>query len=146
MAKVTKITQVETPIEKYEILAVSTNCDEFQFCTLLNQLLLINLQAQKPYRVLLQKKEISLHYFSAWDDLRKLKVFVVDNQEDGVPVVDFMRNINFFVKIVSPNEGMLLDNQRLLLESDKVTFVQRVNREKLTTKQNTLLSTLFDKM
>jgi len=145
MAKVTKI-KTTSHIEKYELFAVTTNCNEFQFYSLLNQLLAIDLQAQKPYEVLVNRKNVSLSYFSAWDELRKLKVSVIDNQGYGAPLVDFLKNINFFVKIVLPNDGMLAECQKTLSENENVTFVQRIDREILTRQQNSALKALFDKI
>ena len=145
MAKVTKI-KTTSHIEKYELFAVTTNCNEFQFYSLLNQLLAIDLQAQKPYEVLVNRKNVSLSYFSAWDELRKLKVSIIDNQGYGAPLVDFLKNINFFVKIVLPNDGMLAECQKTLSENENVTFVQRIDREILTRQQNSALMALFDKI
>ncbi|MBO7124330.1 MAG: hypothetical protein J6V74_00620 [Bacteroidales bacterium] len=145
MAKVTKI-KTTSHIEKYELFAVTTNCNEFQFYSLLNQLLAIDLQAQKPYEVLVNRKNVSLSYFSAWDELRKLKVSVIDNQGYGAPLVDFLKNINFFVKIVLPNDGMLAECQKTLSENENVTFAQRIDREILTRQQNSALKALFDKI
>ena len=141
-----KVKRIETTLEKYELFAVTTNCDEFQFYSLLNQLLTIDLQAQKPYEVLVNKKNILLSYFSSWDELRKLKVSVIDNQGYGAPLVDFMKNINFFVKIVLPSEDMLANCQKTLSENENVTFVQRIDRENLTRQQNSILKALFDKI
>lgn len=141
-----KVKRIETTLEKYELFAVTTNCDEFQFYSLLNQLLTIDLQAQKPYEVLVNKKNILLSYFSSWDELRKLKVSVIDNQGYGAPLVDFMKNINFFVKIVLPSEDMLANCQKTLSENENVTFVQRIDRENLTRQQNSVLKALFDKI
>ena len=145
MAKVTTI-KTTSPTEKYEIFAITSNCDEFQFCSLLNQLLTIDLQAQKPYKRVLNKKNVSLIYFSSWNELRKLKVTVIDNQGYGAPLVDFMKNINFFVKMVFPNDGMLVECQKILSENGNMTFVQRIDRDKLTRQQLTTFNALFDKI
>lgn len=145
MAKINQI-EKEIPIEKYELFAVTTTCDEFQFYSLLNQLLTIDLQAQKPYELLLNKKLLPLSYFSSSDDVRKLKVAVIDNQGYGAPLVDFMKNINFFVKIVLPNDGLLADCQKKMAENENMIFVQRIDTQKLTRQQNNILKALFDKI
>jgi hypothetical protein len=145
MAKIKKIENT-SHLEKYDLFAVATNCDEFQFYSLLNQLLSIDLQAQKPHEVLVNKIPFSLSYFSSWDELRKLNVSVIDNQGYGAPLVDFMKNINFFVKIVLPNDSLLADCQKRLSENENVSFVQRIDREKLTRQQKNILNALFDKI
>ena len=145
MAKVTKI-ETTAHVEKYELFAVTTNCDEFQFYSLLNQLLAIDLQAQKPIEVSLNKTTVSLVAFSSHDELRKLKVAVIDNQGYGAPLIDFMKNINFFVKMIFPNEAMRTECKKILSENENMTFVQRIDREKLNRQQNNVLNALFDKI
>lgn len=132
---------------RYEIFAICTNLNVFQFCATINSLFSINLQGQKHIPLELQGKVVEPSHYSSSKPNDNVTITVVENQVDGQPLVDFLKNISYFVKI-SPivTESQIEDFRKVLSSTENFTFVQRVAQLNFTKQQETTLNTIFQRI
>jgi len=143
MGKQTTIKMTSKP-ERYEIFAVCTNLNVFQFCTTLNNLFFIDLQGQKQLEIEVNGKRVKPSSYSYSNPTDKLTTTVVENQENGRPLLDFLKNITFFVKLSPvPSETQIADFQQKLSNSGVASFVQRISRQNFTKQQENTFNTIF---
>ncbi|MBR5434634.1 MAG: hypothetical protein IK117_09385 [Bacteroidales bacterium] len=141
-----KQTTIKVPLktERYEIFAICSNLNVFQFCATLNNLLSIDLQGQKPREIEINGIRVQPLHYSFVNPIDKVTTTVVENQVNGRPLLDYLKNITFFVKL-SPvvSDEQLTDFQQKLSESGMFTFVQRISRQNFTKQQENTFNAIF---
>ncbi len=144
MGKQTIIKKMSSIAENFEVFAICTNLNEFQFCGTLNQLFSVDLHGQAPKEMLLNGKTVLPMCFSAMIPNSNITITVIDNQNEGEPLLDFYGKITFFVKI-SPivNEIQLVDFQEKFSQQKDFFFVQKINSSELTKQKLNLFNSLF---
>lgn len=145
MAKSTVKLTVE---EECVIFAISTNLRDFQFCDFINTTFQIELQAQEPIDVILPSGQVVKPLrFSYHDETKNLYYTIIDNQTNGGPFVDFMKNINFFLKI-SPygDDDLKQEYQKKLSNNPSIIFIQQVDYQNFKQRQKLIFKSLFQKI
>lgn len=123
-------------VERNELFAICTTLNVFQFCMLLNNLFSIDLQGCKPVEMKIDERELSLHRYSAKSQSSLLTISVVENKIGEGCLIDFFKNISFFVKI-SPIvvESQVTDFQSVLNSRNEFQFVQKIEISNLSSAQ-----------
>lgn len=134
--------------EENVIFAISTNLRDFQFCDFVNTTFQVELQAQEQIDVILPSGQVVKPLrFSYYDETRNLTFTIIDNQTNGGPFVDFMKNINFFLKI-SPSGGkeQELEYQKKLADNTSIIYIQQVDYKNFKPRQKLIFKSLFQKI
>lgn len=143
MAKQTTI-KLTSNVERNEIFAVCTSLNVFQFCTVIDNLFAIDLQSKKPVELLINEKTVTPSSYSAKCQTNPMTVTVLENKVDGEWLVDFLKNISFFVKISSfVTDSQIADFQAKLNSCKDFQFVQKIDFSKLNKSQTNLLKMLI---
>lgn len=143
MAKTTVKLNVE---EESVIFAISTNLRDFQFCDFVNTTFQVELQAQEQVEVILPSGQVVKPLrFSYCDEIRKQKFTIIDNQTNGGPFVDFMKNINFFLKITQ-TKGEEQEYQKKLANNLSIIYIQQVDYKNFPQRQKLIFKSLFQKI
>ncbi len=144
MASVKQV-KLKSNEEEYSIFAITANLRDFQFCDFINTVFSIEIRAQEPIEISLPDgKTVKPFLYSSYDDSRKTKITIVDSKSNGIPFIDFLKNITYFLKISPALEATeLTEIQQRLSENEKILFVQRIDIQSLASKQKNILKALF---
>ncbi|MCQ2959010.1 MAG: hypothetical protein MJ198_02315 [Bacteroidales bacterium] len=140
----TSTIKMTTTAEHYEVFAICTNLNVFQFCVAINQLFSIDLQAQKDVTLTLNGKTVQPFSFSAVNINDNITITVIDNDAKQNTVLDFYKNISFFVKF-SPiiSDSQTTEIQEILAKEKEFLFVQKLNVSTLSKSNANAANALF---
>lgn len=143
MGKQTTI-KITPKVERYEIFAICSKLDFFRFCTTLNGLFSIDLQGQKPLNVTKNGNNLQLPYFAYHNPNNNMTVTVVENKINDLTLIEFYKNIPYFVKVSPIISDMQIDDLQKKLQSiDNFSFIQRIQYTSLSKQQVNTLNSIF---
>ena len=138
------IISVSTESDNYVVFAISSTINDIQCCMALNQIFGVALQGKEPKDLSINKRIVQPSCFTAFDANNRFTITLIDNQINGGPFLDFLKNVSYFVKI-SPLEDKekIAEIQKLLSSNRDFLFVQSVDKNTLKPQQGKMFKSLF---
>jgi hypothetical protein len=125
------------------LFALRVNCDEFSFIELLQHELTIELQIQPPREYELSSGITTIHsLYEGYDTIRKLSIQLIANKTNKGYLIDFMDSIDYFVQIATIQTSLEQIHQTLL-SLQSVLFIQKIEKQNYTIKQQKYIAHLF---
>ena len=143
MGKQTVI-KVSTISDNYVVFAISSTINDIQCCMAINQIFGIALQGKKSKDLSINGRIVQPSCFTAFDPNNCFNVTLVDNQTNGGPFLDFLKNVSYFVKITPlDDKEKIADIQKYLSANPDFLFVQSIDKSNLKSQQEKVFNGFF---
>lgn len=143
MGKQTVI-DVTTISDDYVVFAISSTNNDIQCCMAINQIFGVSLQGKEPKNLSINRRIVQPSCFTAFDPNNRFTITLIDNQTNGGPFLDFLKNVSYFVKI-SPldDKEKIADIQKYLSSNPDFLFVQSIDENNLKPQQKKMFDGFF---